>query len=98
VIGTAAGAEAAAGVVVMVVDAATDGAGVAGVVAAGVGEVPADEHAAVNIIAARAKPPRRLVPLINVVSPLFWAAIQANLLPVPRAWSNQRFNAVLAVR
>lgn len=58
------GAEAAA---VVAVDAATVWAGVAAVVAAGVGDVPADEHAAANIMAARAKPPRRRVPLINLL-------------------------------
>src|SRR5664280_1954901 len=65
-------------------DAATVGVGVGASVGAGVGDAPADEHAAANIMAARAKPPRRRVPLINVVSPLCWAAIQANLLPIPR--------------
>src|SRR5450759_1874955 len=89
IVGAAAGAE-AAGVAagVAAVDAAVDGAAVGARVGAdveaGVGDAPADEHAAANIIAAMAKPPRRRVPLINVVSPLCWAANRANLLPVPR--------------
>src|SRR5664279_6269902 len=48
-------------------DAATVGVGVGASVGAGVGDAPADEHAAANIMAARAKPPRRRVPLINLL-------------------------------
>src|SRR5450759_1903092 len=48
---------------------------------AGVGDVPADEHAAANIMAAMAKPPRRRVPLINVVSPLCWGSYSSQPAP-----------------
>ena len=59
---------------------ATVGAGVS--VALGAADELDDEHAAANIKAATASPLRRLVPLVNVVSPSFWALRRACLLPV----------------
>src|ERR1035437_4401173 len=63
-VGAAAGAE-VTGMAAVDAAAATIGAGV--YVAGGVGDAPDDEHASANIIAARARPPRRRVPLINLL-------------------------------